>query len=328
MPNVATRASRLRLARLGSRAKMSAKADEYAVLSPGQISQFHALGFMAMERITSEEDVGEIYQIVERLFQTKAGHREGAHFNFAGSEEDPDAPSIPQIVSPHTYAKRLKATRFYRNALSVAEQLLGAEVRFNSDHTLMKPALDSPATPWHQDEAFRDPSYVYNEISIWMPLQKVDQLNGCLKFIPRSHLGHVLPHRPLNNDPKVHALECLKGFDPADAVSCALNAGGCTVHTGRTLHAAGPNFSDRPRLAYVLTFSTPPQLQPQPQVFAWLQNQDTARMRRARLWLRRGGVFVAFWRVCRGTHVRDYLKLGSKLRRKARIFLALQTERK
>jgi hypothetical protein len=35
--------------------------------------------------------------------------------------------------------------------------------------------LNGAATPWHQDEAFRDPAYDYAEITIWMPLQAVER---------------------------------------------------------------------------------------------------------------------------------------------------------
>ena len=66
--------------------------------------------------------------------------------------------------------------------------------------------------------------------------------------------GPVLRHRSPGNDPRVTALECCDVFDPAQAQPCPLPPGGAAIHHCRTLHCAGPNASDVPRLAYILAF--------------------------------------------------------------------------
>ena len=40
----------------------------------------------------------------------------------------------------------------------------------------------------------------------------------------------------------------------ADGIPQPLKAGGCTIHTGRTLHYAGANLTDAPRRAYIVNF--------------------------------------------------------------------------
>ncbi len=293
------------------------------LLTEAQMAQFRDEGYIALEVAASPQEVAFIRGVVERLFAQKAGHKEGAHFNFAGAEDDPNAPSFPQIISPHNYAESLRKTDYYKRATALARQILGPEARFGGDHTLLKPAFNGPATPWHQDEAFRDPNSDYEEISIWMPLQPVDEVNGCMHFVPGSHLVGILPHRSPNNDPHVHGLECFEGFDPAQAVPRPLPAGGCTIHTGRTLHTAGPNTSAGPRLAYVLNFAIPPRPAATKRSFPWLEAKDTARLQRMRTWMRRGGMFVETWRLLKRTEPRDYGKLVSKLARKATLLRSL-----
>ena len=117
--------------------------------------------------------------------------------------------------------------------------------------------LDGAETPWHQDEAYWDPAYAYEALSIWMPLQEATLENGCMQFIPGSHRLEVLPHQSIGNDPRVHGLVTDK-VNPAQAVACPISAGCCTVHHCRTLHYAGPNRSPEPRRAYILTFRLPP----------------------------------------------------------------------
>jgi hypothetical protein len=48
----------------------------------------------------------------------------------------------------------------------------------------MKPARIGDATPWHQDEAFQDPAFDYEEISFWLALQPVDEANSCMAYLP------------------------------------------------------------------------------------------------------------------------------------------------
>jgi len=288
-----------------------------SILTAQERAYFEENGFLRLESFASPEDVAEIRAVVKALFEKKAGFAEGAHFNFAGHDDDSEDASLPQIIGPHNFARHLQKTQFFKNASTLAEELLGPEVRFGNDHTLMKPAVNGPATPWHQDEAFRNPSYDYNEISIWMPLQDVNQVNGCMEFIPGTHLREILPHRSLNDDPKVHVLECNEGYNLADRVVCDLPAGGCTIHTGRTLHGAGPNRSNGPRYAYVLNFAVPPVPAKTPRSFPWLEGKSTARQQRMKEWLWRGGLFIETWRTLRNTEWRDYGKLAANMKRKA-----------
>ena len=59
-------------------------------------------------------------------------------------------------------------------------------------------------TPWHQDEAYWDPAMHHEAISVWMPLQPATIDNGCMQFVPGSHLDGVHEHRLIN--PESHGL--------------------------------------------------------------------------------------------------------------------------
>ena len=160
----------------------------------------------------------------------------------------------------------------------------------------MKPALIGAATPWHQDEAFHDPEFDRWEVSFWLALQPTDQSNSCMTFLPGSHHGPVLRHDHPSGDSRVHALSAIDDFDAAKAIACPLPAGGCTIHTGRTLHSTGPNTSDRPRLAYGLIFDVAPTRRTVPREFPWLRQHVTARDLREQAWRRRGGLLIHLWR--------------------------------
>ena len=78
--------------------------------------------------------------------------------------------------------------------------MLGEDAALYGEHALLKPALVGPETPWHQDEAFRSPDFVYNELSIWLALQPATLENGCMQFIPGSNKGEVLEHDPMASE--------------------------------------------------------------------------------------------------------------------------------
>jgi ectoine hydroxylase-related dioxygenase (phytanoyl-CoA dioxygenase family) len=261
-------------------------------LTAEQISLFRAQGYLRMERICPPEEVDFLRDVYDRLFQERAGRAQGAQFDMVGLDEDDKPPASPQIINPVFFAPELKDTLFRRNALAVARQLLGPEAFWSFEHAILKPPGIGAPTPWHQDEAFRrNHAPGYREISIWMPLQIATEENGCLKFIPGSHLGPILRHASPGGDPRVHALECVGDFDPQRAVACPLPPGGCTIHHCRTLHHAGPNRSPIPRRAYIQGFELPapgnPRLSPE---FPWNAEKKTANQQRKKSWRMRGGV--------------------------------------
>ncbi|MFL5256382.1 MAG: phytanoyl-CoA dioxygenase family protein [Rhodopila sp.] len=265
-------------------------------LDPASVGRFHDDGFLAFDTGLPEAEIATLHRTLTGLINRDAGFKEGAMFDAMGIDDGRMPRRFTQILHPRVFAPELLESEFHRLAHSIAEQLLGQEMRFKADICLMKPARIGETTPWHQDEAFQDPAFTYNEVSFWLALQPTDETNSCMAYIPGSHRSEVLPHRFPGGDARVHALECQDGFDPADAVPCPLPAGGCVIHTQRALHGAGPNRSDRDRLAYVLVFDRLPVPATEPRSFPWRAQQRTARAQRELVWRRQGGLLVHLWR--------------------------------
>lgn len=265
-------------------------------------------GYLQIDDMATEMDIATIYSALHRIQQQRKGIAEGALFDFVG-DGSKETMSFPQIFRPSVFAPELLETEYFKSARALAVELLGPEARFNGDHALVKPARVGPITPWHQDEAFRDPEFEVDEISIWLALRPTTIENGCMRFLPGSQTWDVLPHRRLGGNPRVHALECTGDFNPDESVACALPAGGVTVHTSRTLHGAGPNLSAQDRHGYVLNFETIPRKARVPRAAPWLAEPD-AREQRERAWRKRGGIFVHVWRQINRYDLRD----GKQLR--------------
>jgi ectoine hydroxylase-related dioxygenase (phytanoyl-CoA dioxygenase family) len=287
-------------------------------LNEQQLESFDERGFIALEALADREELAEIRKSLESLFEKKAGIKEGALLDLINTGGEEANMNSPQIINPVNYAPGLHKTKCAKNALRIARQILGPDARLIWDMAILKKARKGEGTPWHQDEASRDPGFNYHEVSIWVPMHDVSVEGSCLKFIPGSHRIPVMPHHSLNDDPSSHALQCRGEFDEATAVSCPIPAGGCTIHDQRTLHCSGPNIIGVPRLAYIMVFGTPPTPTLEPRSFPWLDEKKTVAQARKRRWMLRGGFFITAWRKIRRGEFNGQLALYS-LKRSIRM---------
>jgi ectoine hydroxylase-related dioxygenase (phytanoyl-CoA dioxygenase family) len=248
-------------------------------VTPEQIAFFHENGFLAVDPITDEEELAWMREVYDRIFTERAGRESGDQFDLGSADEEGAEARLPQILNPAKYAPELKEGKYVENALAIARQLLGPGGGGGVAHAIFKPAGVGAETPWHQDEAYWDPSLEYCSVSIWMPLQEATIENGCLWFVPGSHKGEIYPHQSIGGDSRVHGLEVI-GADTSTAVACPLQPGGITIHRNRTLHYAGANTSDIPRRALILGYSLPTKPYPAPRRFPWNEVKHTAREER------------------------------------------------
>ncbi len=228
--------------------------------SQAQISAFEAQGYIWIERITTDEEVAWLREIYDWLFEDKRRAMKGAHFDLVRPYESQGEDRLPQVLAPEERLPALTATAFWRNGRKLAAQLLrlDPERLEGCGHMIRKPPKIGESLPWRQDEACWEPSMAYRAVGCWMPLDDATIENGCMSFIP--HVGEVRPHRHVGDDPTVHALSTTP--DPADiaqANPAPAPAGGAVFHHSRTLHASGPNTTDRVRRAYANEWQLTPQ---------------------------------------------------------------------
>lgn len=273
-----------------------------ANISPSQLEQLHRDGYLSVPALIPLTEVPVLRKAIERLFAEKAGLREGAYGELIVSNDDHDhGPNSPQIRMVGDYAPELHRSQCFHNALALARQILGRSAGFMSDIAILKEPHFGAATPWHQDEAFHDPNFIYRQVTIWVALQDVDQRSGCLMFIAGSHQGSLHSHRVPGDSAKSLALECVEGVDESSAVPCPLSAGDCTIHFPRTLHCSTLNVSTVTRIGYAMTFGVPPQASTHPVELPWLEHRIPNLRAQRRRWMQRGGWAVIAWRrLCRG----------------------------
>lgn len=135
----------------------------------------------------------------------------------------------------------------------------------------VKPALAGAAVPWHQDEGYSDPAIDQQQINVWVPLESVREASGCLRVVPRSHHGPLLPHR------KAAMPLTLEIDAPASAApkSIEIDGGDAALLDRRILHSSFPNRSSRERIAIVFICRGEPKAREFPLEAPWLDSLKT-----------------------------------------------------
>ncbi|MDA1191416.1 MAG: phytanoyl-CoA dioxygenase family protein [Candidatus Poribacteria bacterium] len=247
-------------------------------LTDDQIAFFLNNGFLSIDSITTDEEVEWLKSVYDDLFNNRIGEKDGAYFDLGGRRAHDGKEVLPQVLGPERTYPELRETTYFMNSRKLSAQLLQLPLdQVNGGgHMILKPAGYGRETPWHQDEAYWNPSVRHHGLSVWMPLDPATVESGCMQFIPRSHLtDEIVMHKHIDDDPLVHGL-VTEQVDPSKAVACPIDAGGATFHYCRTLHYAGPNQTDRVRRAYINVMSGPSKKLDKPDVRPWQEEAQQA----------------------------------------------------
>ena len=232
---------------------------EQSLLTDAEVAHYAEQGFLALDRLTSAAEVESLQAVYDWRFEG-ATVAEGDRIALSGDR-------LPQILNPDRYAPELRETAAWHTATPMAVQLLGPEAVPTGMHAIRKAPGTGVETPWHQDEAYWDPTRAHRALSVWMPLQPAGPENGCMEFQPGSHTLPVLEHRLIDADSQ--GLEVVDTDAITDPVACPLPAGGATFHDARTLHYTGPNHGSTPRRALIFSFACPSEPLDEPREFPW-----------------------------------------------------------
>jgi ectoine hydroxylase-related dioxygenase (phytanoyl-CoA dioxygenase family) len=239
------------------------------MLSSEQIAEFRDNGFLAVDRIASDDEVARLRDLYAEIVADPTG----LTLTYQAEREDGTTGIITQVFSPEFKHPELLETEYIRNATRAVAAVLDvdeSDITYGGLMLIYKPAGEGRDTPWHQDEAYWGERNAVrcNSASVWMPLDDVTVESGCMQYLPKTHEGDVLPHikpdgpEPLHLDPPV---------DISSAVPCPIPAGGATIHHCRTIHYGGPNVSMVPRRAMTTIFHGPAPARDVPLEKPWLE---------------------------------------------------------
>ena len=164
--------------------------------------------------------------------------------------------SIVNVMLPRKYYAPWVDNLYERRAASIAAQLHGPGMQIDYDQLLAKrPYKDDAVFEWHQDQAYWPVLPDPRTATCWLAIDDSTLENGCMRFVPGSHLHPLRSHRSLKNDRgESHTLFC--DVDPTrdEVRPMPIRRGDITVHNERVLHGSGGNRTSGWRRAYVVAF--------------------------------------------------------------------------
>jgi phytanoyl-CoA hydroxylase len=209
------------------------------ILDASQIATYREQGFLHLGRILDEADLANLRLDEARLRNIRLQHDAGS----------------PGTVFRHQICAQSPAVRAQAVAgkqIAAVRQLLGCDdVVFWYTQFVTKLAdggSGASTFPWHQDRGYLDVEP--DTVTVWTPLDDVDERNGCIWVVPGSHRRGLLPHgRP--HEANWH----LTTDVPERGTPVPLKAGHAIAFSGLTLHRSLGNGSGAPRRAFFLEYA-------------------------------------------------------------------------
>ncbi len=218
----------------------------------GQIAQFHAQGFLAIQRAYTRAQVDDAMTAVKALI---AGGNRGVQFERGIAQQAKRSVGHAREVLVRKLTRfvgldpRLDAFGEDPRLLDILTRIMGEPPKLFADQAMLKPPGIGREKPWHQDHAYFNVPMPTCIVSAWIALDPADPENGCMHVIPQSHRKGPVVHFK-RRDWQI----CDTDVARHRIAAVALQPGGVLLWHGRLHHGSPANRSNRRRRALQLHY--------------------------------------------------------------------------
>lgn len=230
----------------------SAEELEQYRLSEEQIQFFNENGYLAGLRILDDAQVEELRAQLQDLMKPgDAGHE--LFYEYHSNESLDPAKVLFHALGAWRIKPGFHDILWHPAFVVPASQLLGGAVRFWHDQLFCKPAHHGGVVAWHQDYSYWTRTTPLRHLTCWIGLDDSTRDNGCVHYVPGSHLWPNLPVTGLTGD--MDAIQTVLTDEQKELfkpVAVELKKGECSFHHARLIHGSYANTTERPRRATVI----------------------------------------------------------------------------
>lgn len=164
-----------------------------------------------------------------------------------------------QLNYPHLLFRFANQICHNQKLLDVVESIIGPDILVWNSTFFIKEAKTETYVSWHQDMKYWGLNDTNGQVSAWIALNPVSQANGCMQFLPKTHLGEMVDHNDTFSEDNflTRGQEADFDYNPDDILHVELDPGQASFHHGKLLHASPPNQSDDRRIGYAIQFIAP-----------------------------------------------------------------------
>lgn len=225
--------------------------------SPGKLADadvefFEQNGYLAGIRLLDQGQIDVLRRELTELMHHQ--YQSDLRFYEYNTNESPDpAKRLFHVLGAWRVSTPFHDLIFHPTIAAIGQKLLGGAVRFWHDQLFVKPARDGAVVAWHQDYSYWTRTKPIAHLTCWIGLDDSTIENGCVHYVPGSHMWNLLPRTDLANDMDA-VLEVLTDEQRAafKPVPIELKAGEASFHHPMMLHGSFENRSERPRRAVVI----------------------------------------------------------------------------
>lgn len=222
-----------------------------SINSAVSVALYQEQGYLVVPNVLSESELKAVRRELAELVARASGVTENDAVYDLEDGHTPAVPNVRRIKDPDAVMPSVAALIRHPGMIEILCQLIGPGVRFHASKLNMKSAGGS-AVEWHQDWAFY-PHTNDDLVAVGVMLDDVDETNGPLCVVPRSHRGVIHDHHA--NGFFCGAIDPIGSpIDFSSAVELVGSAGSMTFHHVRAVHGSAPNRSTRSRNLLLFQF--------------------------------------------------------------------------
>jgi ectoine hydroxylase-related dioxygenase (phytanoyl-CoA dioxygenase family) len=222
------------------------------LLTGEQIEFYHQNGYLAGIRMLNDEQVDQLRDELSALVDPSHPGRE-LFYEYNSNESTDPSKMLFHALGAWRVAPGFHDLLWNPAFLMPASQLLGGAVRFWHDQIFYKPAHHGGVVAWHQDYSYWTRTRPMAHLSCWIGLDDSTRENGCVHYVPGSHLWNLLPVTGLAHEMEaIHAVLNDAQKEQFKPVAIELKKGEASFHHPLMVHGSYENRTDRPRRAAVI----------------------------------------------------------------------------
>ena len=161
----------------------------------------------------------------------------------------------PWNLQAHLLANWIYDICVYPKVLDAVEILIGSNILIQSADIFVKPPKGTKHINWHQDANYwgLEP---FELVTGWIALTDVYPKNGCMNYLPKSHLNNKINHIETfdKNSDLTRGQEIDLRIDKNKEVPVNLKAGQMSLHHCLLAHGSGPNLTDNYRIGIAVRY--------------------------------------------------------------------------